>query len=142
MSTIDQLAQNFKSLKELRQYCNSQYAVINSLNKKIVMQEEEIKHLKELLTKSAAIVDDSSGSLQIYKDISDEQATCLMQIKILRDRSMSGELTFEEAKKLDIYTKLLMQLNSGEKSEENVTKSLSDEELLKLLNSEEEKQNG
>lgn len=142
MSTIDQLAQNFKSLKELRQYCNSQYQVITSLNKKIVMLEEESRHLKEMLAKSTPILDDGGGVLEIYKNVTDELAVCLMQIKLLREKSVGGELTFEDAKKLDIYTKLLIQLKTGEKPEENVTKTLTDEELLKLLNEEMAKQNG
>lgn len=137
MSTIDQLAANFKSLKELRQYCNSQYLVINSLNKKIVILEEENKHLKEMLTKSTPILDAGNGSLEIYKNITDELAVCLMQIKLLRERCANGnELTFEEAKKLDIYTKLLIQLKQGDKPKENLAETISEEELIKILNGE------
>lgn len=143
MSSIDQLANQFKTLAELRQYCNSQFQVITNLNKKIVQQEEEIKHLKELLTKSTAIMDDSNGSLQVYKDVSDELATCLMQIKLLKEKSVGGELTFEDAKKLDIYTKLLLQINNGKgKEKEASTEKLTDEELLKLLNQEISNQDG
>lgn len=142
MSSIDELAKNFKSLKELRQYCNSQYNVIISLNKKIVTLEEENKHLKELLAKSTPLLNEANGTLEVYKDVSDELATCLMQIKILKERSAQTELTFEEAKKLDIYTKLLIQLRTGKKSDESLTKTLSDEELLKLLNEEMSTQNG
>lgn len=144
MSSIDQLANQFKTLAELRQYCNSQFQIINKLNTKIVQQDEEIKHLKELLTKSTAIVDDSNGPLEVYKNMSDELATCLMQIRLLKDKSVGGELTFEDAKKLDIYTKLLLQIKNGgkeEKPKEN-TEKLSDEELLKLLNEEIANQNG
>lgn len=139
MADIDQLANNFKSLKELRQYCNSQYQVITSLNQKIVKLDEENKHLKELLAQSTPILDQNSGSLEVYKEMTDELAVCLMQIKLLKDKcgpAGTGELTFEEAKKLDIYTKLLLQLKNGKKPEEDVTKTLSDEELLKLLNEE------
>jgi hypothetical protein len=142
MSSIDELAKNFKSLKELRQYCNSQYSVILSLNKKIVQVEEENKHLKELLAKSTPILDNSSGQLEVYKDLTDELAVCIMQIKIMREKSLAGELTFEDAKKLDIYTKLLIQLKTGKKPEEAATKALSDEELLKLINDEISNQNG
>lgn len=133
MSSIDQLAENFKTVKELKQYCNSQYNVIVSLNKRIVVLEEEATNLKALLAKSTPIVDSTSGSLEVYKNITDEQAVCLMQIKLLRDRCAGGstELSFEEAKKLDIYTKLLIQLNSGKKEDENTAKTLTVEELLK-----------
>jgi hypothetical protein len=134
---IDQLAENFKTVKELRQYCSSQYRVIISLNKKIVQLEEETKHLKELIAKSTPILDATGGTLEVYKNVTDELAVCLIQIKLLRDRCANGtELSYEEAKKLDIYTKLLIQLKTGEKPEENVTKTLTDDELLKLLNSE------
>ena len=142
MSSIDQLASQFKTLAELRQYANSQYQVIAQLNRKIVQIEEENKHLKELLTKQSSVLDDSTGTLEIYKDVTDELATCLMQIKLLKEKSVGGELTFEDAKKLDIYTKLLLQLKSGKKAEEQPTKTLTDEELLKLLNEEITNQNG
>lgn len=144
MSNIDQLAENFKTLKELKQYCNSQYSVITSLNQKIVRLEEENKNLKDMLSKSTPIVQDSGGGLEIHQNISDELAVCLMQIKMLRDRCAGGftELTFEEAKKLDIYTKLLIQLRDGKKASEDATKSLSDDELLKFLNEDLSKHNG
>jgi hypothetical protein len=144
MSNIDQLAENFKTVKELRQYCNSQYSIIIQLNKKIVQLEEESKHLKEILAKSTPIVSDAIGSLEVYKNITDELAVCLMQIKLLRDRCAGGftELTFEEAKKLDIYTKLLIQLKTGKKADEDATKKLTDDELLKFLNEDLSKQNG
>jgi uncharacterized coiled-coil protein SlyX len=79
---IDQLASSFKTLKELRQYCNTQYNVINSLNQKIVAQAEEIKHLQDLLSKSTPLLSDASGQLDIYKDVSDELIVCLTQIKM------------------------------------------------------------
>lgn len=132
----DKLVQNFKTMKELRQYCNSQYRVINELNKRIVSLEEENKHLKDLLTRSTPILDNSSGSLEIYKDLSDELATCLMQIKILKEKSLAGELTFEDTKKLEIYTKLLISLRDGKEKGDEATKALSDDELLKLVTDE------
>lgn len=129
---IDELSKQFKTMKELRQYCDSQYMVINQLNKKIIEQDQEIAHLKEVLSNSAPIISDASGDLEVYKDISDELLVCIQQIKILRNKSEREELTFEEAKKLDIYTKLLVSLRTGKEPKKNeVTPSV--EELEKIL---------
>lgn len=127
---IDQLAQSFKTLKELRHYCDSQMMVISELNKKIVALQEENKHLQDLLSKSTPIISDASGSLEIYKNMTNELAVCLMQIKILKEKSEDGELSLEDTKKLEIYTKLLLNLKTDKPAGNKEVSDLSDEELL------------
>lgn len=139
--TIDKMAAQFKTVAELQQYCSSQFQVINELNRKIVQLEEKNKHLEQLLQNSTPIMDDGSGKLEVYAQLSDEMAVCLMQIKILKDKGMKDELNYEEAKKLDIYTKLLQTLKANVKPEKNPAEDMSTEEILKLLE-EDEKSSG
>lgn len=130
MKTVDEMANEFKTINELKQYAQSQFVLINSLNKKINELETENKHLNDLLQNSAPVLQEVQGKLELYKDVSDEMATCLLQIKILKDRALSSELTLEEAKKLDIYTKLLISLTSRTKEKPNPASGKTDEEIL------------
>jgi len=132
---IDELSKQFTSIKELRQYCASQHHVINELNKKIIILEEEKKQLEELLSKSVPVIGDSS--IEVYKEVSDEMTVCLTQIKILREKAIREELTYEEAKKLDIYVKTLISLRGWKKEKENPKDKLTEEELLAVLGEEE-----
>lgn len=130
---IDEMAEQFTSIRELREYCNSQYQVIIALNKKLNEVQEKNKHLEALVEKVTPLLAEQEGKLEIYKNLSDEMAICLMQIKLLKDKSIDKELSFEDTKKLDIYTKLLLELKSGGKLPDSVAKNLTDGELDSLL---------
>ena len=56
-----------------------------------------------------------------------------MQLNILRDRSIEGELTLEESKKVELFAKLLLQLRNPEKKEESKVKSMNSDDLLKFV---------
>lgn len=133
---IDELANQFNNIKDLREYCNSQYSVIVELNRKINKIEEENKHLLALVEKATPYLAEQEGKLEVYKNLSDEMAICLMQIKILKDKSISSELSFEDTKKLEIFTKTLITLKTGQKAPDSAAKGLSDAELINLIESE------
>lgn len=138
---IDEMASQFKSIKELQEYCNSQYQVIIALNTKINELQEKLKSMEGVLEKAAPLLAEQDGKLEVYKHLSDEMAICLIQIKLLKDKSFDKELSFEDTKKLEIFTKVLTILQSGAKLPENAAKNLTDSELVLLLE-EELKQNG
>jgi hypothetical protein len=58
-----------------------------------------------------------------------------MEIQKLRDISLIRALTMEEAKKLDIFSKLLMAFENKPKTLIVDTSKFSDKELLGLLDS-------
>lgn len=138
---IDEMAKQFQSVKELQEYCNSQYAVIIALNTKINELQEKLKGAESLLEKAAPLLAEQDGKLEIYKHLSDEMAICLIQIKILKDKSFDSELSFEDTKKLEILTKTLELLKSGAKLPKNPAEELPDDEFRALLE-EEFKRNG
>lgn len=133
---IDELARQFTTLKELQAYSQSQYSVILALNQKVNKLEEDNKHLLALVEKATPYLAEQDGKLEIYKNLSDEMAICLMQIKLLKDKSIGSELSFEDTKKLEIFTKTLLTLKAGQKPADNVAKNLSDAELLSLIETE------
>lgn len=138
---IDEMAKQFGSVKELQEYCNSQYAVIIALNQKINELQEKNKSLESIVEKAAPLLAEQDGKLEVYKHMTDEMAICFIQIKLLKDKSFDSELSFEDTKKLEIFTKTLELLKSGAKLPDNAAKGLPDDEFRALLE-EEFKQNG
>ena len=65
--------------------------------------------------------------------VSNEQLICETQITILKDKAITRELTFEEAKKFAIFTEVLENIRKASKGSDINVQKLSDEELLKLV---------
>jgi hypothetical protein len=65
--------------------------------------------------------------------VSNEQLICETQITILKDKAVTRELTFEEAKKFAIFTEVLENLRKNTKSTDINVQKMSDEDLLKLV---------
>lgn len=128
----DEMANQFNTYAELQVYSAAQHETITKLNAKINQLEEKSKHLEKLLTENAIIVGD--GEIKdMFLKCEDPEAISRTQLKILRDRSMQGELSIEETKRVEIYTKILDSVELKRKDRmKNVTDSTTTEELLKL----------
>lgn len=101
--SISTLAGEFKNITELQEYCNAQYAALNSSLGRVKELEEEIAHLKTLLEGSTQLVEEKKPELEV----SPEQAICEMQIQKLQKAATQRELTLEETKRLDLLIKNL-----------------------------------
>lgn len=101
LDNIRDISLQFKSSKELQEYCDAQYATLQVAQERIRSLEMEVAHLQHLLTSTTSLVDTKKFV------VSDEQAICEMQIKRLKEQSLDRELEMEEAKKLDLYVKNL-----------------------------------
>jgi hypothetical protein len=131
---IDQMAESLKTFAELQVYSNSQHQVITKQNAKINELEAQIKHLEKLLTDNSIIVGTPSDLKDMFIKCEDPEAIAHMQLKILRDKSLQGELTMEESKRVEIYTKILDSVASKKKDNmKDVAASTDTEELLKLV---------
>jgi len=129
---FNNMSDDLQKYAELQAYSSAQQRTILELNKKVNSIEQENIKLK----KSIASVDLESRreeDKQINVNITDEQAICEMQLTILRDRSLEGELTLEEAKKVELFAKLLLQLRNPQKKEEDKVKHMNSDELLKFV---------
>lgn len=126
------MSEEFKTIAELQTYANSQHEIINKLNAKINALEESEKHLQKLLADNSIIV--TEGAKDLFIQCEDPEAISRTQLKILRDRSLQQELTIEETKRVEIYTKILDGVEAKKKNQvKDVTGTASDEELLKLV---------
>lgn len=134
MSKIEEMFQEFKDIAELRDFSKAQHKTILELTKKLKKTEEEKKHLEDLLSKVAPTSMIPNNSSNLIKDIGEvEESICRLELQKLHDITLERVLTYEETKKVEIYTKLLISLNSKPKEEKSDTKNLETGELLQLV---------
>ena len=126
------MSDDLQNVAELQAFASAQQRTILELNKKINAIEQENIKLKKTIS-STEIEAKKSEDKSIKAHISDEQAICEMQLSILRDRSIEGELTLEESKKVELFAKLLLQLRNPDKKEETKVKGMNSDDLLKLV---------
>lgn len=116
-----------KSFNELQSYSDSQFKSIMELKKQIKKLEEENTSLKSMLENNLpSFASDMLG-------VSNEQLICETQLVILKDKAITRELTFEEAKKFAIFTEVLESIKLNSKSSDVSVQKMSDDELLKLV---------
>jgi len=129
-------ANQFQNYAELTVFSNAQHETISKLNAKINLLEEKEKHLQKLLQDNSIIVGDIKDIKDMFLKCEDPEAISRTQLKILRDRSMQQELSIEETKRVEIYTKILDSVEAKRKDRmKNVSESKSDAELLQLITS-------
>lgn len=131
---------SFKDPEQLKAFCESQYKEIVKLNKKInLLQEEKDNLLLELDKERAKVAvmaentkEPIDSSVFLNLDEVDHELIAKLQLAILRNRSMQSELTLEEARKVEIYSKILNQESSKSKKP-NIIKQLNSDDLIKQL---------
>ena len=68
--------------------------------------------------------------------VTDEEVICRTQLNLLKQMSLERQLTLEESRKVDIFSKILIALNEKPKTIKLETKSFKDEELLAIVSDE------
>ena len=141
--SVDKLADEYSKTED------DKAAYIKAQTSTIISQTKEINHLKRELEKVAAENEKLSMELVQLKavgavsgagsegqfDTSSEETICVVQLEILKNMAMTRELTLEETKKAEIFTKTLLMVRGKkpiEKEEDKVEK-LSNEDLLKMM---------
>jgi len=129
MNTIDDME---KSFKDLQAYSDSQFRTINSLKKEISALKEENANLRKSLESSVPNL-----TLQVTDlnplGISNEQLICETQIAMIKDIALTRQLSSEEAKKLEVFHKILNNLRANKEEVPDVNvEALSVDELVNL----------
>ena len=129
MNTIDDME---KSFKDLQAYSDSQFRTINSLKKEIALLKEENANLRKSLESSVPNL-----TLQVTDlnplGISNEQLICETQIAMIKDIALTRQLSSEEAKKLEVFHKILNNLRANKEEVPDVNvEALSVDELVNL----------
>lgn len=122
------------SEEEKLAYLDAQFKTITNLNKQIEQLKAEKKHLEELLKETPLPV---LGTDINTSDDPEEIKICKDQLKMLNGVSKDRELTMEEARKVDIYAKILLQNKDPNKKKPSVVDKMTTQELLRLVESDE-----
>lgn len=130
MSTIDKMLSDLKDIAELKKFAEAQNKTILNLSKELKESKEKLKHLEKLLESTTEIIPSSSEYSK------EDEAICIRQLQMLRDLSNDRELTYEEAKKVDTYSKILQNVRGQKLPIEDKTKQLDTAELLQLVKNE------
>lgn len=132
-SSIDKMAQQFTSLEEMQAYSEAQYKTILSLNDKLNSAQKEIEKLQaeiKRLNVEGAVKSSVSDDSQFKT--SDEEATCVIQIAMIKANAMQRELTTDETKRLEVFVKTLSLIRGKvpEAKKEKDTSKMTTEELM------------
>jgi len=135
--SIELMLKNCKTELELRSFAEAQQKTLTQLMKKNKQLEEEVDHLKKLVVNGALPVIQAEGSVIEIGTTSEEIAK--IELNKLKIRSMDSEcLMLEDAKKLEIYTKILSsRYDDKQKKSEREVKEVQTENLLALVESKE-----
>lgn len=126
--------QDTKDHAKLQAYSNAQTNTIIELSRKLKGAQDEVTHLKKLLEGSVPLVKAEGSSIADKAD--DQEYICRTEISKLRDISRDRELNMEEARRFDIYCKILKELiPNGLKKSESEAKKTSTADLLALVRS-------
>lgn len=137
IKTITDLEVDYQQYIELKAYSDAQSKTLVEMSKKIKKLEDENKELKKHLMNVTPLIKSDSSKPNL--STTDEETICRQQIYKLKEISMDRELTLEETKRLDIYTKILIEIENKPKVYEVKSKNLSDNDLLLLASTEEKK---
>jgi hypothetical protein len=138
-NSIDKLAEVYASDEDdAKAYQKAQASVVVNLtrqNNELRKKLEELSGQLEQLTIENTRLKALGNGTEIEKG-NDAETICLVQLALLNNYSMQRELTLEETKKAEIFTKTLILLRSKQdKQETNTIGSLSNEELLEAMKS-------
>ena len=128
----DKMIDTFKNFEDLSAFARAQQKTLIELTKKNKAYEEEIKHLKKLLEGAVPIISDRP---QVDFSANDEESIAREQLFLLKQISKDKELTMEEARKVEIYSKILSLTKSKSRDINGNSKQLNEGELLTLLSS-------
>jgi hypothetical protein len=134
MNSIDKMLEQFKDVASLQKYAEAQYKTILSLSKRVKSLEEENVELKDLLEKSTPLLQEEKQNFIAYQveASSDEEMIAKVQLARIKEISMERELTLEEAKRVEIFTKILA--NKGSNTSIAIqTQKMNSDDLLKML---------
>lgn len=134
MSDIkDKTLEQFKDMATLQKYADAQYKTILSLTKKVKILEQENIELKDLLEKTTPLFDEEKKTFEMpqVEAASDEEMIAKVQLIKMREIAIERELTLEEAKRVEIFTKIL--ITKGSKGPVIQMQKMNNEDLLKML---------
>lgn len=132
---ITKIGEEFKELMELKIQNQAQFKVITNLTKTNQELHEKIKSLEGMLNKTIPIISPMMSLSPVPNvDGDSEILISKMEIEKLRIKSTIELLTYEDARKLELYTKILNNFRNKPKTIDIKVKELTEEQLMSTLN--------
>jgi len=143
--SIDSMFKETKELSDLKAFSDAQQKTIVQLTKKIKQLEEEKEELRILLQDNKPIenkIENKPPTIAEKFLTSDQETICRIQLMKLREIALDREMTLEETKKVEIFSKIIASIENAPKTIKIDTKSLDSGDLMNLLedNSEQNEQ--
>lgn len=133
---ISKTISQYKDFSQLQLFAEAQQTTIVQLSKKLQKIEDERDHLKSLLESSVPLMKTEETKELEKLHGNNTESICHNEIRKLKEVSSVRELTYEEAKRLDIYFKILNQVSNMQKPPLDAkVKDMNDKDLLKLVES-------
>jgi cell division septum initiation protein DivIVA len=131
--SLDKMLDEIKDFSELKAFSDAQKKTILKLSKKNKDLEDEVADLKKQVASKAATVPATTVDASDLFSVSDQETICRMELSKLKQSSFERELTLEEAKRVDIYSKILNVIENNPKTIKVETKNTSNEDLINLI---------
>ena len=135
MLSIDDLAKEYQTIEEWKALAQAQQKQVNTLTKKVKELEAEKKDLKKQIeqvpAKSTQVIEFPGQSNILLK--SDVETIAQVQLQKLKEISFDRELTLEEAKRVEIFNKVILSNKVKSNDIDAQSKEFSEEELIGLL---------
>lgn len=136
MSEVIKMIADITKFEDLQQFANTQYKVMITQAKKIEKLDEEVAKLTVLLEQEKQKTLTSSTLDTKNDNQNDAETICLIQLALLNNKSMLGELTLEETKKVETYSKVLLSLkvkDSADSKEKEIVEKIDTSNLLSII---------
>lgn len=133
MSNINTMLDQYKTEAELKTFIAAQQKTLQQVMKKNKELTDEVEHLKKLVVNGAIPLlkkEDSDLSMG-----SDSEEIAKIELRKLKERSYQEVLTLEEAKRVEIYTKILSSKPEEKNKGEREVKELDASQLLAIAES-------
>jgi DNA-binding transcriptional MerR regulator len=136
---IEKMLEKYNSVEELKIFCSAQMKQIQTLTQKNKELTEKVEKLegknKELMKASAggapaAILGNPAINLGMMDDA---KTIAQIQLKLLKDASFERELDTDEAKRVELYNRILKEEAAKDKPLQATVEVVSEAELLKLV---------
>lgn len=130
MAKVSEIYGPTKTLEEKDAFIEAQHNTINQLTEQIAALEEKNRQLESMMVKTIPVIGEKP---KFAHEGTEEEYIAREQLRMFAQIAAEREFTMEEARKVDIYAKLLLALKQQDKKAKNPAESLSSAQLLKLV---------
>lgn len=128
MAATNKMIEQFTTLPDLQAFAIAQQKTLMEITKEKSVLQEKVKHLEKLISSAVPVI--GGGNKPIDFSSNDEEAIAREQLYILKQMSSERELTLEETKRVEIYSKILIALKDKPKTINVNSRQATEKELL------------